>query len=82
MINENESSDEKSYYSDYDEETDQELEKELPDATGKKKYLNYPGKILVDATRHSRNPRPRKSLIKAVLIEHLTLEFRRLGRRR
>ena len=36
MIHENETADEKSYYSDYDEETDEELEKELPDATGKK----------------------------------------------
>ena len=38
MIHENETADEKSYYSDYDEETDEELEKELPDATGKKKW--------------------------------------------
>jgi len=38
MIHENETADEKSYYSDYDEETDEELEKELPDATGKKNY--------------------------------------------
>ena len=41
MIHENETADEKSYYSDYDEETDEELEKELPDATGKKNYLNH-----------------------------------------
>ena len=39
MIHENETADEKSYYSDYDEETDEELEKELPDATGKKNGL-------------------------------------------
>ena len=39
MIHENETADEKSYYSDYDEETDEELEKELPDATGKKMNL-------------------------------------------
>ena len=35
MIHENRTADEKSYYSDYNEETDEELEKELPDATGK-----------------------------------------------
>ena len=41
MIHENETADEKSYYSDYDEETDEELEKELPDATGKKNHLKF-----------------------------------------
>ena len=30
-----ESNDEEEYYSDYGEETDQELQKDLPDATGK-----------------------------------------------
>ena len=33
--NENRTSDENEYYSDYGEETDEELENELPDATGK-----------------------------------------------
>ena len=49
MIHENETADEKSYYSDYDEETDEELEKELPDATGKKNYPLEQTEFLYDS---------------------------------
>ena len=46
MIHENETADEKAYYSDYDEETDEELEKELPDATGKKNWPFWPSTFI------------------------------------
>ena len=47
MIHENETADEKAYYSDYDEETDEELEKELPDATGKKNWPFWPSTFIL-----------------------------------